>query len=187
MTRYTLLTERVIGKRTVLACSTPGFSSRFGRTGFFSGMRLLVSLAYNIMGTNPFGCGGYLPKLETTCPLEAFRGFMITSTCRSFIPNDYQLDAEVFPERSRGLGTMYVEAEDKVTLGRVNDISFVKVNYVLGIIYNSKSRHTELKWRHVRGDQGRLSGEASTNTMVNLYETGALDRSFIRPIAARIQ
>ena len=111
---------------------------------------------------------------------------MITSTCRSFIPNDYQVDMQVFPERSRDLGTMYVEAEDKLTLGRVNDISFAKVNYVLGIIYNSKSGHTQLKWRHVRGDQGRLSGEASTNTMVNLYEAGALDKSFIRTIAARI-
>src|SRR2546426_12394590 len=101
---------------------------------------------------------------------------MITSTCRSFIPNDYQLDAQVFPERSRDLGTMYVEAEDKVTLGRVNDISFVKVNYVLIIIYNSKSGHTELKWRHVRRDQGRVSGEACTNTIGYLHESGAPDR-----------
>src|SRR5207245_7977822 len=59
---------------------------------------------------------------------------MITSTCRSFIPNDYQLDAQVFPERSRDLSTMYVEAEDKVSLGRVKEISFVRINYVLGII-----------------------------------------------------
>jgi len=150
-------------------------------------MRLLVSLALNNVETDWVRVRRTLPKIETTCSLEAFRRFMITSTCRSFIPNDYQLDAQVFPERSRDLGTMYVEAEDKVTLGRVNDISFVKVNYVLGIIYNSKSGHTELKWRHIRGDQGRLSGEASTNTMVNLYEAGALDRSFIRTIAARIQ
>ncbi len=128
-----------------------------------------------------------MPNLETTCSLEAFRRFMIASTCRSFIPSDYQANPSVFPERSRELGTMYVEAEDKVTLGRVNDISFVQVNYVLGIIYNSKSGHTQLKWRHIRGDQGRLNGEASTNTMVNLYEAGALDRSFIRTIAARIQ
>ncbi len=97
------------------------------------------------------------------------------------------MDMSVFPERSKDLGTMYVEAEDKVTLSHVNDISFVKVNDVLGIIYNSKSGHTQMKWRHVRGDQGRLMGEASTNTMVNLYEVGALDRSFIRTIAARIQ
>src|SRR5207253_11399453 len=107
-----------------------------------------------------------LHKIETTCSLEAVRRFMITSTCRSVIQNDDQLDAQVIPERARDLGTMYVEAEDKVTLGRVNDISFVKVNYVLGIIYNSKSGHTELKWRHIRGDQGRLSGEADRKSVV---------------------
>lgn len=128
-----------------------------------------------------------MAKLETTCSLESFRRFMITSTCRSFIPPEYESEQSVFPERSREQGTMYVEAEDKVTLSKVNDITFAQVSYVLGIIYNSKSGHTQLKWRHVKDDMGRLSGEASTNTMVNLYEAGALDRSFIRAIAARIR
>ncbi len=82
---------------------------------------------------------------------------------------------------------MYVEAEDKVTLDKVQDITFVEVSSVLGIIYNSKSGHTQLKWRHVKGEQGRLSGDASTNTLVNLYEAGALDRSFIRTVAARVR
>ncbi len=151
-------------------------------------MKLIGSTHAFVTCRNPSrGGSGILPKLETNCALEAFRRFMIASTCRSFISGDYQVDVSVFPERSRELGTMYVEAEDKVTLSRVNDISFVKVNDVLGIIYNSKSGHTQLKWRHIRGDQGRLTGEASTNTMVNLYEAGALDRSFIRTIAARIQ
>ncbi len=112
---------------------------------------------------------------------------MIASTCKSFIPQDYEAENSIFPERGREQGTMYVEAEDKVTLSRVNDITFVQVSYVLGIIYNSKSGHTQLKWRSIKGDLGRLSGEASTNTMVNLYEAGALDRSFIRTIAARIR
>ena len=128
-----------------------------------------------------------MAKLETTCSLESFRRFMITSTCRSFIPPEYESEQSVFPERSREQGTMYVEAEDKVTLSRVSDITFAQVSYVLGIIYNSKSGHTQLKWRHVKDDMGRLSGEASTNTVVNLYEAGALDRSFIRAIAARIR
>jgi len=44
-----------------------------------------------------------------------------------------------------------------------------------------------MKWRHIKGDLGRLNGEASTNTMVNLYEAGALHRSFIRTIAARVR
>ena len=128
-----------------------------------------------------------MPKLETSCSLESFRRFMITSTCRSFIPADYEANPSVFPERSREQGTMYVEAEDKVTLNHVNDITFAQVTDVLGIIYNSKSGHTQLKWRHIKGELGRLSGEASTNTMVNLYEAGALDRSFIRAIAARVR
>src|SRR5437762_13692989 len=149
-------------------------------------MRLLVSLALNNVETNRVRVRRTLPKIETTCMLESFRRFMITSTCRSFIPNEYVADLSVFPERARELGTMDVEAEDKVTLSRVNDISFVRVSYVLGRIYNSTSGHTQPKWRHVRGDQGRLSGEASTNTMVNLYEAGALDKSFIRTIAAQI-
>src|SRR5207245_6273255 len=96
-------------------------------------MRLLVSLALNNVETNRVRVRRTLPKIETTCSLEAFRRFMITSTCRSFIPNDYQLDAQVFPERSRALGTMYVEAEEKDTLGSVDDIRCVKVNYVRGI------------------------------------------------------
>lgn len=128
-----------------------------------------------------------MAKLETTCSLESFRRFMIMSTCKSFIPVEYEEEPAIFPERSREQGTMYVEAEDKVTLSRTNEITFVQVSYVLGIIYNSKSGHTQLKWRHVKADTGRLSGEASTNTMVNLYEAGALDRSFIRTIAARIR
>ncbi len=128
-----------------------------------------------------------MPKLETTSSLESFRRFMITSTCKSFIPPEYEPDPSIFPERSREQGTMYVEAEDKVTLNRVNDITFVQVTSVLGIIYNSKSGHTQLKWRHIKGDLGRMNGEASTNTMVNLYEAGALDKSFIRAIAARVR
>src|SRR6266699_2521486 len=128
-----------------------------------------------------------MAKLETTCLLENFRRFMITSTCRSFIPNEYGADFSVFQERARELRTMYVEAEDKVTLGRVNDISFVRVSYVLGIIYNSKSGHTQLKWRHMRDEQGRLSGEASTNTMVNLYEAGALDKTLSKPFSIQMR
>jgi len=126
-------------------------------------------------------------KLDTTCFLDAFRKFMVSSTCKSFIPQDYEANPSIFPERSREQGTMYVEAEDKVTLDKVQDITFVEVSSVLGIIYNSKSGHTQLKWRHVKDDQGRLSGDASTNTLVNLYEAGALDRSFIKTVAARVR
>src|SRR5256885_17056578 len=89
-------------------------------------------------------------KLDTTCFLDSFRKFMVSSTCKSFIPQDYEANQSIIPERSREQGTMYVEAEDKVTLDKVQDITFVEVSSVLGIIYNSKSGHTQLKWRHVK-------------------------------------
>lgn len=103
---------------------------------------------------------------------------MITSTCQSYIPIDFDQDETVYPERSAETGTMYVEAEDKETVGQVREIRFTRVSNVLGIIYNSKSGRTQLKWRHLKGRVGRLSGEASPNTLVNLFASQALPESY---------
>ena len=119
-------------------------------------------------------------KVDAVCPVENFRRFMILSTCQSFIPEELLDDEKVFPERPAGQGTMYVEAEDKETVQKVRDIQFTRVSNVLGIIYNSKSGRTKLKWRQVKGSLGKLTGEASTNTLVNLYATRALDESYVR-------
>jgi hypothetical protein len=73
---------------------------------------------------------------------------------------------------------MYVEAEDKETTGQLREIRFTRVSNVLGIIYNSKSGRTQLKWRHLKGRIGRLSGEASANTLVNLFASRALPESY---------
>jgi len=105
---------------------------------------------------------------------------MIVSTCDSFIPDEYVGDDNIFPERASDQGTMYVEAEDKETLEQVRDISFPRVSNVLGIIYNSKSGRTHLKWRQFKGALGKLTGEASTNTIVNLSTAGALDEDYVR-------
>jgi len=45
---------------------------------------------------------------------------------------------------------------------------FINARDVLGIIYTSKSGNTKLKWRELNRRVGRLSGEASTNSLVNL-------------------
>ena len=103
---------------------------------------------------------------------------MILSTCRSYIPEEFLGDERVFPERMVDSGTMYVEAEDKETLQKSRELVFVKASNVLGIIYNSKSGNTKLKWRATKEDIGRLAGEASANSLVNLYEAGALERSY---------
>ena len=75
---------------------------------------------------------------------------------------------------------MYVEAEDKATLGKVRNIQFVKVHDVLGIIYNSKSGNTRLKWRWIKGKKGKVSGEVSGNSLVNLFQARVLDKEFIK-------
>ena len=107
-------------------------------------------------------------EIDVTCHLEAFRRFLVNSTCRSFIPESYLRDPEVFPEKEAEPGSIYIEAVDKVSLKKIRDITFVNANDVLGIIYTSKSGHSKLKWRQVKGPMGRISGDASNNSLVNL-------------------
>lgn len=117
-------------------------------------------------------------SIDSICDLASFRLFMIMSTCQSYIPEEFLEDETIFPERSSEMGTMYVEAEDKETLRQVREIRFTRVSQVLGIIYNSKSGNTQLKWRHIKGRVGRLSGEASPNSLVNLFASKALRESY---------
>ena len=117
-------------------------------------------------------------NIDSVCDLGDFRRFMIMSTCQTYIPRELDEDETIYPERSSDNGTMYVEAEDKVTVQQIREIRFSRVSNVLGIIYNSKSGRTKLKWRHLKGRMGRLSGEASTNTLVNLFASRALPESY---------
>ena len=107
-------------------------------------------------------------ELDLTCNLEGFRRFLINSTCRSYIPESYFRDPEVFPEKEGDQGSIYVEAVDKVDLKKIRDVKFINAQDVLGIIYTSKSGNTRLKWRQLRGRIGRMSGTASANSLVNL-------------------
>ena len=103
----------------------------------------------------------------------------MASTCSSFAPKSYLEDSEVFPEREESLGSIYVEAADKVTLKKIRDITFVNARDVLGIIYNSKSGNTSLKWRQIRKNSGKVSGEASSNSLVNLAEVGVITLDWV--------
>ena len=118
-------------------------------------------------------------KIDAASSLESFRRFTIASTCSSFIPESYRDDTEVFPEREDALGSIYVEAADKVTLKKVRDITFVNAKDVLGIIYNSKSGNTSLKWRQLRHNNGKTSGESSTNSLVNLAQSGVITLDWV--------
>ena len=118
-------------------------------------------------------------KIDATSSVDNFRRFVIASTCISFAPKSYIEDSEVFPEREESLGSIYVEAADKVTLKKIRDITFVNARDVLGIIYNSKSGNTSLKWRQIRRDNGKITGEASSNSLVNLAEVGVITLDWV--------
>ncbi|MCS7110151.1 MAG: hypothetical protein NZ956_01605 [Candidatus Caldarchaeum sp.] len=111
--------------------------------------------------------------------LEKFRQFIILNTCASYMPAAYLHDTSVFPERDAEHGTIYVEAVSKVPLREMRDVKFVKVAEVLGVIYKSKSGNTDLKWRQLKGPFGRVTGEASPNSVVNLLESGVLRKDYL--------
>ena len=120
-----------------------------------------------------------LVLIEAACSLESFRRFIIISTCRSFIPESYMHDFEIFPEREEGPGAIYIEAADKVTLKKIREMTFVNAKEVLGIIYSSKTGNTQLKWRQTRRKNGRVTGEASPNALVNLVESGVITQEWV--------
>src|SRR5437867_4738182 len=120
-----------------------------------------------------------LVNIETTASLDNFRKFIIVSNCRSFIPESYLRDYEVFPEREEGPGAIYIEAADKVTLKKIREMTFVNAKEILGIIYSSKSGNTQLKWRQTRRKSGKVQGDASANALVNLVESGVLTQEWV--------
>jgi len=123
--------------------------------------------------------------IDVTCSLENFRSFLVNSTCRSFIPESYYRDPEVFPEKEMEPGSIYVEAADKVTLKKIREISFINARDVLGIIYTSKSGNSKLKWRQLRGRIGRVTGEASTNSLVNLSMARVITPEYVEELVRR--
>ena len=117
--------------------------------------------------------------ITTPATLESFRRFVIASTCKSYAPKNYLGDAEVFAEIEDKLGAIYVEAADKVTLKKIRDITFMNARDVLGIIYNSKTGNTSLKWRQIRRMEGKVTGEASPNSLTNLAEAGVITLDWV--------
>lgn len=88
-------------------------------------------------------------------------------------------DFEIFPEREEGPGAIYIEAADKVTLKKIREMTFVNAKEVLGIIYSSKTGNTNLKWRQTRRKNGKVTGEASPNALVNLVESEVITQEWV--------
>ena len=114
--------------------------------------------------------------IDIPASLESFRKFVILSTCGSRIPRAYLANSNIFIEREHCHGLIYIETADKSTLKKIKDIEFVIAKDVFGIVYNSKSKDTSLKWKRKRGNS-KVVGKASTNSLINLSESGVLHRN----------
>ena len=114
--------------------------------------------------------------IETTSSLESFRKIIIFSTCESFIPNNYNRDPVMFPERDTRPGDIHIEAVDKLMVKKLREITFVNAKEIFGIIYSSKTGNTILKWRQLKKKNGKVIGEASPSALVNLVESGVLTK-----------
>lgn len=114
--------------------------------------------------------------IETTSSLESFRKFRIFSTCKSFIPSNYNRGSDIFPERDTGQDDIYIEAVDKLMVKKLREITFVNAKEIFGIIYSSKTGNTILKWRQLKNKNGKVIGEASPRTLSNLVESGVLTK-----------
>ncbi|WP_458720186.1 hypothetical protein [Candidatus Nitrosocosmicus sp. R] len=114
--------------------------------------------------------------IETTSSLESFRKVIIFSTCKSFTPNNYNRDPDMFPERDTGPGYIYIEAVDKLMVKKLREITFVNAKEIFGMTYSSKTGNIILKWRQLKDKNGKVIGEASPGGLANLVESGVLTK-----------
>lgn len=124
-------------------------------------------------------------EIDASTSLDNFRRFVIASTCESFIPRSYRDDSEIFPERAEEPGVIYVEAADKVALKEMRGITFVNARDVLGVIYNSKSGNTSLKWRQHGRFSGHVTGFASDHTIINMAQAGVVNLKWVEEYAQK--
>ena len=115
-----------------------------------------------------------LVHIDQACSLEDVRRFIILSCCRSFIPEEYLNDQTIFPERINSEGLIYTEAEDKMTVSKIREIEFVKVEDVIAIVYTSKSGSTKLRWERILDQKGRIKGLATSNSIMKLIDAGVI-------------
>lgn len=122
---------------------------------------------------NNIYCRKVVIRIKTTS-LESFRKFMISITCKSLIPSNYNGETDMFSERDTRIGDMYIEAVDKIRVKKLKEITFVNAKEVLGIIYSSRTGNTLLKWRLLKNKTGKVIGKASPNAVANWVESRLL-------------
>ena len=125
-------------------------------------------------------CVRNMPKIEVYCTLDEMKRFLIESTAKNKLPRKYMQGSEILFERRQEQGKIYIEADEKDDIEEIQDLIIVKATNVLGIQYQSKSGRTNLIWRQIHKDLGKLTGLASGNTLVNLLESGIKDIRVIK-------
>ena len=78
------------------------------------------------------------------------------------------------PDKGERIKIRIALTVEKISLDEVLD----KLR-ISGIIYNSKSGNTSLKWRQIRRMEGKVTGEASPNSLTNLAESGVLTLDWV--------
>ena len=109
--------------------------------------------------------------IETTSSLKSFKKFVIFSTCKSFIPSNYDKDPDMLPKRDDGPGDIYIETIDNLTIKKLKEITFVNSKEIFGIIYSSRTGNTILKCRQLKNKNGKVMSKASPSALVNLVES----------------
>ncbi len=54
----------------------------------------------------------------------------------------------------------------------------------MGVIYESKSGNTKLRWRQTRGSSGRVTGVASANALTNLINSGVITLEYVEEVVS---
>jgi hypothetical protein len=111
--------------------------------------------------------------VQGTCGYNAFRRFLFKAAypkaTRELVDNP-----RILIERDMNpAGRIYVEADGKETLFETEEgIHIVRVRYVVGIIYNSISGNTELRWRDNK-PRGKVWGHITRRSLGLLLSCNA--------------
>lgn len=129
-----------------------------------------------------------LPKLtaiDTQCGYQAIRRFLFRSAYPRRNGEHYELlkNPHILIERD-ALGQIYVEADGKRTLYEMEEnVRIINTTYCVGIIYNSKSGKTTLRWRDGK-PTGRLWGHVTPRSLATLLSCNIRVKELTPPILA---
>lgn len=121
-----------------------------------------------------------MAHIETTYSWDSFRKFIVTSTYKSFIPNNYIKNPELFPQGGKGYDNIYKEDNGKFTLNKSKEVTVVNAKRVIWNTHSTKMESTNSEWRYIKKKNRKFIGEASTSASVNLTKSKVLTRKWLK-------